>query len=289
MEEVAKRGSIRSAAEWLRIAPSAIDRQIILAEKELGIALFDRVPQGLRLTSAGEHLVYNLRRWQREFETVCEEINNIQGLQSGKITLAIAEAMGNELLAALLQDFSQAYPRVVISIHVVGAGGVREMVINGHADLGLTYMPTAYRVMRVEHKIALTPGLVMLPNHPLASRESVRLRECRDLPLILPDEGLRIRTSLNAALAANGVSLQAVATSNNFGLIKLLIASGLGVGILTRAEVLHEIRTGTMCFVPLSDPQLAKLTLSLVTPSHPSSAAMKLSRSIIAAMEEMAG
>ncbi|MGO4833045.1 LysR family transcriptional regulator, partial [Rhizobiaceae sp. 2RAB30] len=36
VEEVAKRGSIRSAAEWLNIAPSAIDRQILLAEEEFG-------------------------------------------------------------------------------------------------------------------------------------------------------------------------------------------------------------------------------------------------------------
>ena len=35
IEEVARRGSLRSAAEWLNIAPSAINRQIILAEEEL--------------------------------------------------------------------------------------------------------------------------------------------------------------------------------------------------------------------------------------------------------------
>ncbi|MEO4001866.1 LysR family transcriptional regulator [Mesorhizobium sp. CAU 1732] len=289
MDAVAKRGSIRSAAEWLRIAPSAVDRQILLAEKELGVALFDRVPQGLRLTSAGEHLVYSLRRWQREFDTLRVEIDNIQGLQSGKITLAVAEAMGNDLMAALLQEFHQLYPKVTITIHVVGAGGVREMVLSGHADLGLTYMPTAYRVMRVEHSIALTPGLVVLATHELASRSEIRLRDCRELPLILPDETLRIRGSLDAALAANGVTLQAIATSNNFGLMKAMVASGLGAAVLTRAEVLSEIRSGVMRFIPFSDSELVKLSLSLVTPSHPSSATLKLSRAIVVAMDEMAG
>jgi DNA-binding transcriptional LysR family regulator len=149
VEAVAKRGSIRSAAEWLRIAPSAVDRQIIMAEKELGVALFDRVPQGLRLNAAGEHLIYNLRRWNREFESLRVEIDNMQDLEGGKLTLALAEAMGNDLMAALLRDFHTAHPKVAISIQVVGAGGVREMVLSGHADLGLTFMPTVYRVMRV--------------------------------------------------------------------------------------------------------------------------------------------
>lgn len=286
-EEVARRGSIRSAAEWLRIAPSAVDRQIILAEKELGVALFDRLPQGLRLTAAGEHLVYNLRRWKREFDAVQNEIDGIQGLQSGRITLAVAEAMGNELLATLLGDFHAKFPGIMISVHVVGAGGVREMVMSGHADIGLTYMPTAYRVMRVEHSIALNPGIACPPDHPLAERSSLRLRDCRELPVILPEEGLRIRNSIDAALAATGLSLTPVASCNNFGLMKSMVLRGIGVAILTGAEVLTEVRSRSLVFLPLVDAEIAKLSLSLVTPSHPSSAALKLSREIVSAMEDM--
>jgi len=289
VEEVAKRGSIRSAAEWLRIAPSAIDRQIILAEKELGVSLFDRVPQGLRLTAAGEQLIYNLRRWNHEFESIRVEIDNIQGLERGKLTLALAEAMGNDLMADLLYQFHVAYPNVVISMHVVGAGGVREMVLSGHADLGLTFMPTAYRVMRVEHSIALTPGLAVPADHELAKLESVGLAECTELPLILPDDALRIRGSIDTALSALGVSLPTVATVNNFGLMKAMVMRGLGLAVITRAEVSWEIRAGTIKFIPFSDPEVAKLSLSLVTPSHPSPAAMTLSRAIAEAMDEMAG
>ncbi|MDN2581182.1 LysR family transcriptional regulator [Aquibium sp. ELW1220] len=287
-EEVAKRGSIRSAAEILRIAPSAIDRQIILAEKELGVALFDRLPQGLRLTAAGEHLVYNLRRWRREYDAVKAEIDGIQGLQSGRITLAVAEAMGNELMATLVGTFHEKYPKIVISIHVVGAGGVREMVMSGHADLGLTYMPTAYRVMRVEHTIALTPGIAVLPDHPLAGKSSLRLRDCHELPVIMPEDGLRIRTCMDAALAATGVTLHPVATCNNFNLMKALVMQRVGVAVLTCAEVLSERRAGTLVFLPFADTEIAKLSLSLVTPSHPSSAALKMARGIVSAMEEMA-
>ena len=75
-----------------------------MAEKELGVALFDRVPQGLRLTAAGEQLIYNLRRWNQEFESIRVEIDNIQGLQRGKVTIATAEALGNELMAEILRE-----------------------------------------------------------------------------------------------------------------------------------------------------------------------------------------
>lgn len=260
-----------------------------MAEKELGVSLFDRVPQGLRLTAAGEQLIYNLRRWNHEFESIRVEIDNIQGLQKGKLTLALAEAMGNDMMAEFLREFHESHPNVVISIHVVGAGGVREMVLSGHADLGLTFMPTAYRVMRVEHSIALTPGLAVPAGHELASLDSISLAQCSELPLILPDDALRIRGSIDLALAALGLTLQTVATVNNFGLMKAMVTRGIGLAVISRAEILWEIRAGAIKFIPLSDPEIAKLSLSLVTPSHPSPAAMKLSRLIAGAMDEMAG
>lgn len=289
VDAVAQRGSIRSAAEFLRVAPSAVNRQIALAEEELGVPLFDRVPQGLRLTAAGEHLIYNLRRWQREFDIMRSEIDNMQGLKIGKLSLAIAEGLGNDLLADLLQEFRQEHPLVAIVVHAVGGGGVREMVMNGKADLGLTYMPTAYRVMRVEHAIILTPGLAVPASHPLASRDTITLAECRDLPLIMPDEALRTRGSIDAALAAIGLQLNTIVSSNNIGLMKAMVMRGVGLGILTRAEVLPDIRAGTMSFIPFSDPEVGKLSLSLVTPSHPTAATAKFSRTIVAAMNAMAG
>ena len=53
---VARTGSLRKAAEQLFISVSAVHRQIVLAEEELGVALFERLPQGLKLTLAGELL-----------------------------------------------------------------------------------------------------------------------------------------------------------------------------------------------------------------------------------------
>ena len=63
--ELARSGSLRKAAEQLHVSASAINRQILQAEEELGMRLFERLPDGMRLTSAGELLLDDLRRWQR--------------------------------------------------------------------------------------------------------------------------------------------------------------------------------------------------------------------------------
>ncbi len=53
LEEVARAGSIRQAAERLNVAASAINRQILKTVDEFGVQLFERLPRGLRLTPAG--------------------------------------------------------------------------------------------------------------------------------------------------------------------------------------------------------------------------------------------
>lgn len=71
---VGKAGSIRRAAEDLHVSASAIDRQLLAAEAEPGMPLFERLPTGLRLTAAGEILMGAGARWQKALAEVRVQI-----------------------------------------------------------------------------------------------------------------------------------------------------------------------------------------------------------------------
>lgn len=68
---VARHRSIRKAAESLHIAGSAINRHILLGEKQLQTPLFERLPSGMRLTAAGELLYGCARRWVKDLDDLC--------------------------------------------------------------------------------------------------------------------------------------------------------------------------------------------------------------------------
>jgi DNA-binding transcriptional LysR family regulator len=65
----AQHGSIRRASEALNITASAVDRQILLGEQQMGMRLFERLPSGLRLTAAEALLFDQAKRWGREFDS----------------------------------------------------------------------------------------------------------------------------------------------------------------------------------------------------------------------------
>jgi DNA-binding transcriptional LysR family regulator len=66
--------SIREAARRLNVASSAVNRQILKLEDEVGAALFERLPGGLRLTAAGEILTRHVSFLLQDVERVRGEL-----------------------------------------------------------------------------------------------------------------------------------------------------------------------------------------------------------------------
>lgn len=90
---VARCGSLRRAAEQLHISASAINRQILQAEEAFGTPLFERLPEGLRMTTAGELLYDNLLRWQKEFRQTRQKFDELQGMKRGSVSVGMVQAL----------------------------------------------------------------------------------------------------------------------------------------------------------------------------------------------------
>jgi DNA-binding transcriptional LysR family regulator len=268
VDEVARRGSIRKAAERLRIAPSAIDRQILQLEEQLGTPLFERLPHGLRLTTAGEMLVDAIRRWRRDFDRVRSQIDDLQGLRRGEVCVAIVEG-ATEFFSKSLITFRQRYPGIAFRIRVAGAPAVADLVLNGEAEIGLTFNPPETHTLRVERTLIYQLGMVVPPSHPLASRGEISLAEASDHPLVIPDETISLRAVLDHAWARSvgGVPRFAVMASS-IGCIKSLVKAGRGLGALTALDAFAEIQNKELVFLPLSDSKIMLSVLSVVSASR---------------------
>lgn len=253
-DALAARGSIRRAAERLNVAPSAVDRQLLLAEEELGMALFERLPQGLRLTAAGELLVHALRNWRRDYRRVLSQIDELRGLRRGTVRVAAVEGTIQDLVPDLLARFATLYPTISCEMRVLPGDAVERLVLSGDADVGLTFNPPETRGLRVDHKLRYRMGALLPPDHPLAAQPGpLRLSDLADHPVILPDETTSLRRVLDDALRRSGVTLRPVAVVNQMALIRALVLRGTGIGLLTEIGALPEIRAGRILFRPLAD------------------------------------
>src|SRR3979490_1225970 len=80
LDEVARVGSIRKASVRLHVASSAINRQILALENEMGAPIFERMPRRLRLTATGEVLIAHVRETLKGHQRVESHIEALKGL-----------------------------------------------------------------------------------------------------------------------------------------------------------------------------------------------------------------
>lgn len=261
---VARAGSIRQVARTRNLAPSSISRVIAQLEDDLGTKLFERTKQRLRLTSAGELLLYRARASLGELTRACTEIDDLQGLHRGTITIAVVESVARGLLPAVLRPFWERHPGIVVDVRVTSSEGAFEALNEGECDIAVAF---DLRIPRSGQRLASVPislGALMHPAHRLAGAKSLRLFDLAEEPLILSDASLTLGTSLDEAMADASVLVGRRAASNSIGLMVDLALDGAGIALQTRLGVEREIAEGRLVFVPVTDPKLKPRKLLLV-------------------------
>ena len=113
VDQVARLGSIRAAGARLHVAPSAINRQILLLEEELGEPLFERLPRGMRPTQAGEILVAHIRSTMQQYRETIAEMQSLRALPSGEITVATVSGLASSILPATAARFHDRSPTIL--------------------------------------------------------------------------------------------------------------------------------------------------------------------------------
>ena len=264
---VGRSGSIRRAAEELNVSASAVDRQILQAEAEIGTPLFERQPTGLRLTAAGEIMMAAGAQWEKGLATVRSRIDDLRGLRRGHVEMAIIDALADGVVPRLIGRLQQQYPGITIGVRVLDNFKVRDAISSGAVDFGIYLEPQIYRDLVVRAHCSAVLGFITPPGHPLAAAPSRRFSAGVGHRLVVPAEPLAVREQVAILQGATGATLDVAASSDNIVMIKSLVREGLGVGILTSLDVVPEVESGALCFVEISDPILRPMTLALCTAS----------------------
>lgn len=134
--EVAEQGTVSKAATRLHTTQPALSRQIIDLEKELGIALFDRVGRRLRLTAAGERFLNDSRSLLASVRMLAERAQELRRGDSGILKVAASPQMIDGVFSSFLHHFAKRYPKVQVLLFEGIGVEVLAMIERGDALLG---------------------------------------------------------------------------------------------------------------------------------------------------------
>jgi DNA-binding transcriptional LysR family regulator len=238
VNEVARARSIRKAAEHLNVTASAVNRRITDLEEELGAALFERQARGVRLTAAGEVFVHYLRKQGGEVERMKSQIEDLKGLRRGVVRIACSQALALDFLPRAIAQFRKTHPKVEFDVKVVDHEYAMAALSAFEVDLVMVFRPpflaNFHPLMTLEQRLVA----VMAKQHPLARRRKLRLRDCADYPVALPERSIGGRQLLEEVVARSGLNFNIAAESNSFEMLRGLVSHA---GLIS-----FQIRIGTL-------------------------------------------
>jgi DNA-binding transcriptional LysR family regulator len=248
---VRRAGSIRAAARVLNVASSAVNRQILKLEEDIGTPLFERTVRGLKLTSVGEMFARHVMTVIQDQERFRSDLQSLSGTWRGTIRIACIEALTGSLLPDVMKRHRDRVKRVTFWARTMGSLEVHDTLVRGEADIGIAF---ALRHSPELRQVALKRfrlGAVVATDHPLAAKRKVTVPQCMPYPFILASPELSIHQLLQPLLARLPQGAEPAIQTNSMDLMRELAERGVAISFQTQLGIERHLAAGRLSFMPL--------------------------------------
>lgn len=262
-EKIASTGSVSKAGERLLLTQSAVSMALSQLEQQSTSPLFERTGRRLLLNDAGRLL---LKDTKEVLEAVKRLELRLQGEcgeeMAGELLVGGSTTIGNYLLPGLLGVFARRYPRTRVELQVGNSRQVVELLEAGELDVAFIEGPCHSRRLVSVHWRDDELVVVVGQEHPWCKEKKITEDMLSLAPWIMRERGSGTREIFEDTMEKAGISYSIALEFGHTEAIKNGVASGLGVGCLSRIAVRRELEYGLLTEV--ASPLQFKRSLSLL-------------------------
>lgn len=248
---IAREENMTAAANMLHVSQSALSRQMLDLERELGKQLFIRTNRKTLLTEDGMHLrmraeeiVSLIERTETEFQSTDETVY-------GEVHVGAGETKAMSLIANTIRRIQIRHPTIQFHIYSGNADDVTERLDRGLLDFGLLFEPAAkekYNYIPVPAKDVM--GILTRKDSPYAGLDAVTPEKLKEMTLLLS-----MRKNYNHAVLSSwlGTDINHLNYASSYNLIynaSLMVEAGIG-NALTIDGIINTTGNSSLRFIPL--------------------------------------
>jgi DNA-binding transcriptional LysR family regulator len=243
--EVAKQGSISAAAEELSYTQSAVSQQIAALEAETGVTLIERLPRGVRLTTAGTTLLAHAEGILGRLDAAEADMEAIAGLRGGQLRMASFPTAGATLMPLAIAGFRARHPDVELTLAEGEPEEIEPRLRAGEIDLALLFefgaAAGADELTRVE--LLEDPLYLALPReHKLATKRKLRLEDLRGEAWVQTSSASPCARHVVRSCHAAGFEPNVAFESDDYQTVQGLVAAGVGVALIPELALNPVVR-----------------------------------------------
>jgi DNA-binding transcriptional LysR family regulator len=260
IQAIAETGSFTASGKKLHVSQSAISRQMLLLEEELGEPLFQRVGRRVRMTPAAESLVQLGQRVFQDVRDTVETITDRSRALRGMLRLAGGMTVCLYVFPPLLKHMKRVHPQLEIRLTVATAGRSVEDIRAGRVDAGLLTLPVEESDLVTVPVLREELLLLTMPAHPLAKKRKIAPSDLSEEPFVLFEPGSATRRVIDSFFVTERVEPTVVMETENVEIIKAMVKTGLGIGIVPYQAIAREVKAGQFFCARIEGHELVRET-----------------------------
>lgn len=239
-EAVAEELSYTSAAHILHLSQPAVFMQVKQLEETLGLPLFETVGKKIYLTDAGNELVIRSHSISAECDDLVHIFREMKGVERGSLRFATSSTT-IPFISELLARFFKERPAIDLTIDI--ATREKQLAHLQNNDLEFVVMGRPPELTYEVRSFMENPLVIVAPiDHPLTKRRSIPLKDVVDNEFIVREAGSTTRMSTERLFQQHNLKLKtSIETASNES-IKFMVASGLGLGVLSLHMLEQQLR-----------------------------------------------
>ena len=237
---VARQLSFTRAARELHLTQPAVSQQVKLLEQEIGLPLFEQIGRKVQLTPAGAELLRYANQAIELLREAGESLAAMRGLKRGVLKLG-AVSTAKYFAPSLLSAFTPAYPEVTIKFAVANREEIIKQLAGNDIDLVIMGRPPR-ELETIAEAFAKHPlVLIASPDHPLACRRRIPLKQLTTEHFIIREEGSGTRASMEHVFRERGVQFRVSMEVSSNETIKQAVMAGMGISFISSHTVGLEL------------------------------------------------
>jgi len=236
---LAKEKHFGKAAAICFVSQPTLSIAVRKLEEELGVTLFERDKNDIKITSLGEQIVQGAKRVLEEAEIIKQIAAGDKDQLTGEFKLGAIYTVGPYVLPPIITELNKLAPGMPLEISENFTANLREKLRCGEIDAAIISLP--FTEPGIVTKLLYKESFVVLmpTDHPLAKQDTIAEKNLVDYSLLMLGEGHCFREQVVSSCPSCFVlpkSRQArnwrTVEGSSLETIRHMVASGMGITIL---------------------------------------------------------
>jgi LysR family transcriptional regulator for metE and metH len=237
---VVEAGTVSHAAEALHVTAPAVTQQLQKLEACAGMPLFERTPDGIRPTEAGEEMLSTAARMENALRQCAESLELLGGIEHGRVAVGLVST-AKYFAPRVLAGFMKTHPNVDVRVQIGNRAAIMAALRDFDLDFAVTGQPPKeFEINSVV--IGDHPHIVIAPpDHPLANRKRLPFSALASEKFLLREQGSGTRLLMRRLFADAGLNPDLGLELGGNETIKQAVMAGLGVALISAHAVTAEL------------------------------------------------